>query len=706
MSMKPGLMPIKPNDARSAIRAYKTLESDIVRIRQDMISKRVCDVEGARFAIQRKQRQLQQLQNWMRQYHIQTDTFDKLEAQRREQAMRKQQAIFETKRREVVPVKGSAQQKAAVHAEIIESTPAPIIPPSIPPYVPAAIPVQKVEYSGWEFTTTPPMKLLRMIEESTEVEDIQYIQPALPPTKPALLVRNGPNYQRHMGIIQGMLEALYKTRNTFNDKVTVYQHLDIVYGVNRIPTTQRLTPPIKAQTPSLPPPSVVPPRAGRPALPISQGSGSSWIEEALTNADWLKSKATDHANLKAIIDQQRHRVKTGVYQNIEAAKVATERLIGEWVRQYNNNKQAVAAASEEASNRGEQALLEQTSANLQQIIDVQQAAKEAGVDRTRLEKGLAQNIEKITELELDLAKQKAHEQNMIRKNEEKVREEKKAEAALKAKEQAAAIQKQDDEFKQMEQVMKVEQQQDRAVEHDIAKLKRDIVPAMDEIKVLETQIIPQLDREMQHAKMYNPEVMQDMAEHRTEMLSHLKKMKRRVAPSISKIKGYNQAQIAAAQLGGYDNTAGLRAWHKNLFTKKSTRDSTALVQALNAEYDVKSLPTHIQEKVRNVIANYEYGKYPSQQEAEVAIETIFIENNVHMRQAQNNAAALGGTPRHIKYAKASVLPNNYQRLRQLQQGEEVEKAANTATKQVAEQKAQLAGMFPKLRDSVTRMVGH
>ena len=47
MSVKPTEMPISPNDARSAIRVQKQLESDIVRLRED-IKRRSCNIPAAR----------------------------------------------------------------------------------------------------------------------------------------------------------------------------------------------------------------------------------------------------------------------------------------------------------------------------------------------------------------------------------------------------------------------------------------------------------------------------------------------------------------------------------------------------------------------------------------------------------------------------------------------------------------------------------
>ena len=50
MSVKPTVMPISPNDARSAIRVQKQLEADILRLRED-IKRRSCNIPAARQAI-------------------------------------------------------------------------------------------------------------------------------------------------------------------------------------------------------------------------------------------------------------------------------------------------------------------------------------------------------------------------------------------------------------------------------------------------------------------------------------------------------------------------------------------------------------------------------------------------------------------------------------------------------------------------------
>ena len=105
-------MPISPNDARSAIRVQKQLEADILRLRED-IKRRSCNIPAARQAIALKERQMAQIQAFLRQYHVDLDQFDRREAERQRQALRRQHAIFEDQRRQRVPGKHSAASKRA-----------------------------------------------------------------------------------------------------------------------------------------------------------------------------------------------------------------------------------------------------------------------------------------------------------------------------------------------------------------------------------------------------------------------------------------------------------------------------------------------------------------------------------------------------------------------------------------------------------------
>jgi hypothetical protein len=254
----------------------------------------------------------------------------------------------------------------------------------------------------------------------------------------------------------------------------------------------------------------------------------------------------------------------------------------------------------------------------------------------------------------------------------------------------------------MEQGRRRQEEGRRRNRDDLDAARRAAEPIFEEINEIETMILPGLDREMQHSKMYNPEIMQDLAGDRERHLSHLKMLKSQVAPLIAAVRAESNRSGGVS----VDNTAGLRMWHKNLFTNKSKRNSAGLCKYLESNYDIKSLPTNAQEKIRNILSSYEYGKFGSESEAQSALDSIILENQLQSGQASKNAAALSGTPRHMRHGKSALLPNNYQRLRRLQSSEEQERAVIAANKQVAENKSQLAGMFPKLRDSVTRMVGY
>ena len=89
----------------------------------------------------------------------------------------------------------------------------------------------------WE--QTPTSGLLWFLSESTEIDDIQYIQPALPPGQPIWLTKE--ITRSNLGVIKQMLESLYHSRTNIADKSIVYHHLVMVYGLAQTPQEQRIS---------------------------------------------------------------------------------------------------------------------------------------------------------------------------------------------------------------------------------------------------------------------------------------------------------------------------------------------------------------------------------------------------------------------------------------------------------------------------------
>ena len=68
------------------------------------------------------------------------------------------------------------------------------------------------------------MTLLRLLEESTEINDVQFIKPLLPPQTPFWLSKQVTT--RELALMQQMLE-LYRSRS-LSDQVAVHNHLVLV----------------------------------------------------------------------------------------------------------------------------------------------------------------------------------------------------------------------------------------------------------------------------------------------------------------------------------------------------------------------------------------------------------------------------------------------------------------------------------------------
>lgn len=524
MSVKPTVMPISPNDARSAIRVQKQLEMDILRLRED-IKRRTCNIPAARQAIALKERQMTQIQAYLRQYHIDLDQFDRREAERQRQAMRRQHAIFEDQRRAAVPGKHSAITKKARLDNAVDE-----LPPSV---LPAPI--------------------------------------TLPPVIPA--------------------EAAAKRRAA---------------------------------------------------------------EEAAARA--RKSVAQQQAALEERIAQQR---------------------------------------------RGQQALLEQRNRLKSKAEERAEQVRQLTSESKNIIANEAARQQKAAEEKRDLAMKAAHEKKMAEENARRAAEAKAKEEARIAKEKAEQMAR---EKAAREMQAKQEAQEKRARAEMLRNrngIERQYHAISEQIRQME-QVLNNVTMEMRSAKMANPEVMDDLREHRARITEELVNLKRQAGPLEAELRRMDK-QMQTTFMA--DNTAGLRAWHRDLLSTRPTRKLSAqdreFIFGMMKGWEV---PADLQRRVQDVIARWENGVNVDLEQEIADIVLPYLEARI---QAQQGAAALGGTPRHVKHGMSAVAQNNYKRLRAIQQTEDSVKQESRAAEEAATAQGEsLAGLFPKLRSSVTRMVGH
>mgnify|MGYP001159597549 CR=1 FL=1 len=637
MSVKPGLLPISPKDARSAIRLKALLESDIARLKQDL-KRRVCDPVSARAAISMKERKLNEVNAFMRQYYISSDTYDRQEAERRRQAERRQHAMFETQRKAGVPVKGSPEQKAAVHAEVIESTSPPPMPASVS--VPPSIP-ERVEYSNYEFTSTPQMTLLRLLEESTEINDVQFIKPLLPPQTPFWLSKQVTT--RELALMQQMLERLYRSRKSYSDQVAVHNHLVLVYEVAQVPQTQRIPVPTPPQEPT--------------------------------------SQTTTTVNAATTLELER-------------------------VRQEQMRIQAELEAAKALAQRGSQAAIEQAAAAQAKADALARQQAEMNAELIRIEQQKAKAAEKKREEQVEAEKKAAHEKQLALENQRRAEEQQRQEAELKRQEEERLRQQR----LAQEAKARAEEESKRAelmeAQRELQRLESAVFPLLKDIEMIE-QHLKHIETEMEHSKVQHPEIMQDLQQERTNVINDLTILKRQAAPYLNNINELKKIVNQGVSKPGFTQEpgmSGLRSWYKNLFTKKSVRKiPDVCAQMLREIQTSPAYPPDVKERAANLRAQFLEGKDIN---LHAELSALMQTQMTELGQRRMRAAALAGTPTHVKHGKSSIASNNYNRLRSLQVGEEIERSIDQSTQAVADEKTQLAGMFPKLRDSVTRMVGH
>ena len=526
MSVKPTVMPISPNDARSAIRVYKQLEADILRLRED-IKRRTCNIPAAQRAIAMKQRQLTQIQSYIRQYHIDLDQFDQREAERHRQAIRRQHAIFEDQRRSRVPGKHSLESKRARLDWSVDEIKPPALPPQInlPPVVPSE-----------------QAKLRRAAEES----------------------------------MRQARESVAKQRAQLEQQIEMQ-------------------------------------RRGK--------------QLALEQKERLKSKASQRS---------------------------------ENIRQVQNEVKNVIA--NEAARR-------------------QKAAEE----------------------KRDAMMKAAHEKELAKQNAQRAAEAKAKQEARIRKEKADNLARQK---AVREQQAKQEAQHKRAVAEmmrsktDVEKQYADVSQAI----MMSEQALQQITNEMQHAKVGNPEVMDDLRDHRSRINDELIMLKRQAGPLSAEIQriGKNMAQMAPTR--AVDNTAGLRSWHRDVLSSGHGRRQLSQGQRTMIQKTCANLSPDQKSRVADLVARWEQG---SDVDLGGEIQNIVAAQTAQKAQALGGAIALQGTARHIKRERSAVAQNNYHRLRMIQHSEDsVKQASQAATEAATNQGEALAGLFPKLRSSVTRMVGN
>jgi len=526
MAVKPTVMPISPNDARSAIRVQKQLESDIVRLRED-IKRRTCNIPAAKHAIAIKERQMTQIQAFLRQHHVDLNQFDRLEEERRRQAMRRQHAIFEDQRRATVPGKHSPQAKKARLDKAVDNIRPPVLPAPISPVF-------------------------------------------------------------------------------------------------------------------------------HPAQAAKQRRAN---EEAMQRARQMQAQKEEKLRLQA--DQIR---------------------------------------------RGQQAQREEISRLKAKAEERQENFRKLQSETKNIVSNEAARLQKAAEERRDAQLKAAHEKKMAEENARRA-------AAAKAKEQERIAREKAEKLAREKAL--AEANAKRAAEEKRARtemlrnknqIKRNFRQVSQRIKEME-MLLSQITMEMSHAKMSNPEVMDDMREHRariTEELTNLKRQRGPLEAELRRIEKQMQTTFMA------DNNAGLRAWHKNLFSAPSKRKLSVSLDFLSKEYRFDMLSPHSLETIRNMIADYENGsKYANEEEFAVVFESYVMNEINEIMQKQHRAAALSGTPRHVKHGMSAVAQNNYNRLRTIQQAEDsIKQDSQRAEAAATAQGETLAGLFPKLRSSVTRMVGN
>ena len=311
--------------------------------------------------------------------------------------------------------------------------------------------------------------------------------------------------------------------------------------------------------------------------------------------------------------------------------------------------------------------------------------------------------QKAAEEKRDAMMKAAHEKELAKQNAQRAAEAKAKQEARIRKEKADNLARQK---AVREQQAKQEAQHKRAVAEmmrsktDVEKQYADVSQAI----MMSEQALQQITNEMQHAKVGNPEVMDDLRDHRSRINDELIMLKRQAGPLSAEIQriGKNMAQMAPTR--AVDNTAGLRSWHRDVLSSGHGRRQLSQGQRTMIQKTCANLSPDQKSRVADLVARWEQG---SDVDLGGEIQNIVAAQTAQKAQALGGAIALQGTARHIKRERSAVAQNNYHRLRMIQHSEDsVKQASQAATEAATNQGEALAGLFPKLRSSVTRMVGN
>ena len=350
--------------------------------------------------------------------------------------------------------------------------------------------------------------------------------------------------------------------------------------------------------------------------------------------------------------------------------------------------------------RGEQARREEAERQRKKAAEMKDSARKAQEEARNIAINSSDLMRQKAEQQREARKKAMHEKKMAEENARRMAEQKAKEAAIKqkqaaekrAREAAAAEAQRRKEAAEKRAYMEMVQQKN-ALEQDFRRIKSD-ANMMD-------AAVRQVDMEMQHAKVRNPEVLDDLREHRARLIEESMNLKRAGAPMEAELVRIENKMRRTVTV---DQTAGLRAWHRDVLSSGQGKRQMSSSQRRQVQSMCASLSPDQKEKAANLVARWEQG---SDVDLMPEIQRIVSANAASQAQALGAALAIQGTPRHVKHGMSAVAQNNYNRLRSIQSSEDGAKAAVQASEQAAAAQGEaLSGLFPKLRSSVTRMVGN
>jgi len=357
--------------------------------------------------------------------------------------------------------------------------------------------------------------------------------------------------------------------------------------------------------------------------------------------------------------------------------------------------------------RGSQAQREQLLALQQQVQAQQEIQRRMNTDVANYAKNDVNQQKFLLEKMSEQHKAYQHEISMIQANLTRLAKAAAAEEQMKKEQEAA-------KRKAMAEEKKKRDAEEQRKKREIAEAQKNLNASERSLSDFETHHrdlkmrLQQIDAEMQHAKVSNPQMAQQLSVMRNDFIQETKIIEREMGPLRSEVQMLRKSLESSSSNLGHacmDKTAGLRAWHRDLLTTTTARQVPEADKKMLKEMLVKQqVPQHLRDQVWNAVAKYESGCNVSIDEEVKKILGPWMEAQ---KQKEAHAAALGGTKRFIQHGKASVAQNNYYRMRAIQQTEDAGKEAqNAASQQQAQKATDLSGMFPQLRSAVGRMVGN